>query len=223
MSIGMPRHSHQVFDHKGRKRTGMFSRLWNGADNGTEHGVQHEAQHGPENGTRNGVPNGLPHVGTPGRAPAERDGQRHGQPNEPQQSDRTGAWNGGSDLTTLERELGVEFHVANGVLMAFSPGQGPPPTVEDHAKALLAWLQDQEKFVGNEVPSRTLEELLYPHMVKQRGWEAYAWKTVANRLAFLPGVRKRQADLRKGIQRVGSCPLVYYIPSPDEEGTRVSG
>ena len=117
----------------------------------------------------------------------------------------------------LEHELGVKFYVVNGVATPFKLGHRPL-TPEDHAAAFLTFLQDHE-FAGNKVQAKPLEEVLYPHFVKQMAWEPHSWRTVARRFGKLRGVRAGQADGRKGPSgcRHGPSPRVYYIPRPEEQ------
>jgi hypothetical protein len=119
----------------------------------------------------------------------------------------------------LEQALGVELHVVDGVVVACEPGSGPPPSVQDHAKAFLTWLQGHAQIAGNEVPVKMLEDLLYPHFANEMGWQPLAWRTIAGAFVRLRGVKKRQRDCRGGDDdRSGPMPIVYRIPKPRKEG-----
>jgi hypothetical protein len=113
-------------------------------------------------------------------------------------------------------QLGVEFHVIDGVVVACKPGQPPPLEPIDHAEELLTWLQAQEQFMGLEVPSKTLEMMLYPHLAERKRWKLFSWRLVAAEFCALPAVSKRQWDRRSGDDRRGPAPIVYYIPFPEE-------
>lgn len=230
----MARISHGVFENK--RRLGPGAALCNGYDSlrsgigkmlgaapadaiDVQHGSQDGAQHGQRNGQQSGKQNGFQDGGPDGvqhgAHDGNQDGDQHGAPNGKSNGTQHGTQHG----TPLEQALGVEFHVVNGVVVACEPGQEPPLEPVDHAEELLIWLQGQEQFVDYEVPSTLLEKMLYPYLAEQRGWELYAWRTVATEFAALDGVRKRQLDLRSGIDRTGPTPpIVYYIPLPDPEG-----
>jgi hypothetical protein len=67
------------------------------------------------------------------------------------------------------------------------------------------------------VPSKTLEMMLYPHLGKQKKWKPFSWRLVAAEFSALPAVAKWQWDRRRGADRRGASPVVYYIPFPEEE------
>jgi hypothetical protein len=240
----MARISHQIFENKERRlapgamlrkgydnlRAGIARRLGLPADapsgsrnengdfaDGVRHGAQDGAQHGQRNGHQDGKQDGFQGGGLNGNQDGQCHGKQQAAPNGKSSGVHDGAKDGASHgtPTPLEQELGVEFHVVDGVVLAFCAGDLPPSTAYDHAETLLNWLQGQEQFEGNEVLSKMLEHLLYPHLAKQMGWKPYAWRTVATYFANLPGVRRRQVDRRSGIGRVGPTPVVYYIPFSD--------
>jgi hypothetical protein len=68
-----------------------------------------------------------------------------------------------------------------------------------------------------QVPSETLEKILYPYLAKQKRWKPFAWRLVAAEFGVLPGVEKRQWDRRSGADREGPAPTVCRVPFPEEE------
>ena len=138
--------------------------------------------HGPAHGIRSGVGNGFSPVGA------------------------NGTGHGG---TAIEQALGIKLHVIDGVVTPLPPGQEPPPNQREHAQAFLKWLQADQTFAGNEVPSELLEQELYPLFCEAEGFEPHSWRQVAHELKKLPGVTCRQLDRRNKGQP--SC-MVYRIP-----------
>jgi hypothetical protein len=113
--------------------------------------------------------------------------------------------------TTLERKLGVEFQVVDGVVKACLADAEPPPlTVREIAEGFLLWLQGHPQFGDNWVPARMLDELLYPAFAGSiSGGDAHTWRAVARHFIRLPGVRRREQDRRT---THGDCLTLYKIP-----------
>jgi hypothetical protein len=203
-----------------RRLAGVSPRRGNGTQNGAQDGTQHGesngrqegyqngAHEGARNGAQNGSANGVHHGFTEGASDDPSDGQQHGTRHGQQQRRSNGASHG----SEIERALGLEFHIVDGLVLAYQPGHVPAPGAKEHAKGFLWWLQSQEHFPGNEVPARLLEDALYPLFCSVFGCDPYAWRTVAGHFRRLPGVKRRQYDGRTGGDRAGSMPTVYKIP-----------
>jgi hypothetical protein len=201
-----------IFAHTDAAPDSVSDKISDGAQHGVQNGRHGGQHHGQQNGAAHGEPdgalNGLHH--------GDRDGSADGASNGVRNGSQCGARNGAPHGRTLEQQLGVKFHVVDGVVVACKPGQPPPLEPIDHAEALLTWLQAQDQFVGLDVPSKTLEKMLYPHLAKQKRWKPFAWRLVAAELGALPAVEKRQWDRRSGADRQGAAPTVYYVPFPEE-------
>ena len=164
-----------------RRGNGIGDGCSNGFDDGRSNVNGYGLGHGPAYGIKNGIGNGF----SPGSA------------------------NGTGRETAIEQELGVRLHVIDGVVTPLPPGQEPAPSQREHAQEFLRWLQADETFAGNEVPSSLLEEGLYPLFCEAAGFERHSWRQVAHELKKLPGVKCRQLDRRNTGQP--SC-MVYRIP-----------
>ena len=190
-----------------------------GTADGVRHGFQQGVQDGPQRGQHDGQQHGKRDGSGDGALDGHHDGHHDGLHHGNHDGKSNGPQHGGQDGTThgtaLEHELGVEFHLVNGVVEAFEPGQDPPQEPIDHAEDLLTWLQGQALFAGCWVPSKLLEERLYPYLAKKMDWTPYAWRTIATEFAALDGVARRQDDRRRGNRRIGPTPVVYYIPFPN--------
>lgn len=215
--------SHQSHDGNGsapdRRRLGRgFLRFVGLRANGLSHGVHDRTQNGGpngdqdgyQNGTRDGITDGVHNGFTEGTSDDSSDGHQHGTRHGYQQ----GNPNGARQVTDIEQALGLEFHLVDGLVLAYQPGHRPNPHAKDHAVAFLRWLQSEDRFPGNEVPARLLQDGLYPLFCSSAGWEPYAWRTIAGHFKCLPGVKRRQYDGRTGGDRTGSMPIVYKIPRP---------
>jgi hypothetical protein len=239
----MARISRQVFANKRRRlgprallrvgyeslraRLSLSAPATNGSQDSGQHGAADRPQHGlqfgvpdgPQLGQRDGPENGFHEGGRHGHPQGvhdrNQDGQANAFTNGKSNGIQHGVQSGESHGVPLQQELGVEFHVDNGVVEPCEPGQQQPLEPVDHAADLLTWLQGQELFVGCWVPSKLLEERLYPYLASKMGWTPYAWRTIASKLVDLDGVERRQDDRRRGIHRIGPAPVVYYIPFPD--------
>ena len=75
-------------------------------------------------------------------------------------------------------------------LDAIEPRPETRPTVQQHAKHLLSWLRDDPRVVGKLVLAADLERV-YPQLCRLKGWEPYAWSTLARELRSLTGGKKR--------------------------------
>ena len=104
----------------------------------------------------------------------------------------------------------IELHVVDGRLIACGPGEPPPLSLHQHAKAFLEWLRDHEKVPGNEVPVAVMETVLYPTFTRETGLPMQHWRAVSAILEKLPGVKKYRADWR-GSDRIGDAPMVFKV------------
>ena len=195
-----------------RRLAGMSPGNSDGIYDGTLLGEPNGYQNGAHQGARNGSANGVHHGFTEGTPDEPSYGQQRGTRHGQQEGFTHGNGHGIRQGSEIEQALGLEFHVVDGLVLAYRPGLGPAPRVKEHAEAFLRWLQAQEPFAGNEVQARLLEDALYPFFCSAVGWEPYAWRTVAGRFRRLPGVRRRQVDRRTGDDRTGYMPVVYKIP-----------
>ena len=195
-----------------RRLAGMSPGNNNGIQDGTQLGEPNGYQYGAHQGARKGAHQGAHHGFTEGTSDEPSYGQQHGTRHGQQEGFTHGNGHGIRQGSEIEQALGLEFHVVDGLVLAYQPGQGPTPGVKEHAKAFLRWLQTQEPFAGNEVQARLLEDALYPLFCSAAGWEPYAWRTVAGHFRLLPGVKRRQFDGRTGGDRTGRMPIVYKIP-----------
>ena len=112
----------------------------------------------------------------------------------------------------LANALGVDLHVVEGIVHACSPGERLPPTAAEHAADFLRWLQAQPLISGNEVPSRLLEERLFPYYASisnapRRGDRSRGTSLLSRVFSDV------RLDDRVGPDRVGSSTTVYLIPS----------
>jgi hypothetical protein len=166
---------------------------------GSAHGSGHGLSLGAENDATDGLDHGDQHVVSHGGSPGVQYGLE------------AGFTHGTRNGTALECQLGFRLHVVNGVVTVLAPGEQPPPNVSQHIQAFLAWLQTHEEIAGNEVPAQLLASELYPLFCDQPSHHGLAWKTVAQHLAKLPGIEKRQIDGRNA-ERDGPSVTVYRIP-----------
>jgi hypothetical protein len=185
------------------------------------HGANQGNQHGGENGSLTGASSGHHegnlHGGSRGELNGELYGHLRGHHSGHQRGyhprELDGVSPASSTGTELAEALGGDLFVVNGVVHACSPGTRPPPTTADHAAAFLRWLQAQSLFCGNEVPSRLLEERLFPYYASISK-APQSWRSIARHFVDLPGVQRRQLDGRVGPDRIGSSATVYRIPLP---------
>ena len=75
-------------------------------------------------------------------------------------------------------------------LEAIEPRPETRPTVQQHATHLLGWLRGDPRVVGKLVLAADLERV-YPQLCRLKGWEPYAWSTLARELRSLTGGKKR--------------------------------
>ena len=193
-----------------RRLAGMPAKGRDGVRDGTQQGEPNGYQNGAHQGAHDGSANGVHHGFTEGTSDEPSDGKQHGIRHGNQQ----GQPNGASHGSEIEHALGLEFHIVDGLVLAYEPGQVPAPGAKEHAETFLRWLQSQDRFPGNEVPARLLENALYPLFCSSAGWEPYAWRTFSGHFRRLPGVKRRQYDGRTGADRTGSMPTIYKIPHP---------
>ena len=204
----MTRHSHQVFDSKGRSR-GLVQRVgealgWSDGLEGVKASMQ---QSGPEGGSTGGNSSGFTGGLTAGEMSGPgtvvQGGNSPGNVTVVQPGSTTvvqpvvqaasdNMVQGGEPSGEL---FGVELHVVDGRLLACRPGEPPPLSVRQHTQTFLDWLQAHPKVPGNEVPVATLEHVLYWEFLWAADLPMKPWRAVLDTLVKL-GVRKYQADWR---------------------------
>jgi hypothetical protein len=218
----MPRHSHQVFDSKGRSR-GLVQRAcqalgWSDGPEGVKGFVQASGSTpestgasttGSDGGRTGGGTSGSRGGNWSGFGSSVQGGNSPGNPTvvqpEPEHPIGGGALFGGL--------AGVDLHVIDGRLIACRPGEPPPLSVREHAKAFLEWLKAHDKVPGNEVPVVILEHVLYWDFLQDANLPAKPWRAVLAILANMPGVKKYQADWRDPAGD-GTTPVVVKIGKP---------
>jgi hypothetical protein len=203
------RHSHQVFDSKGRTllRRAQQALGWSDGSEGVKGSVKESGLTGGNSsgltgGLRDGETLGPGTVIQGGNVPSNEAVAQPGSDSTVQDGKPSGDPDG--------QQSGVELHVVDGRMIACRPGERPPLSVREHTQVFLEWLRDHEKVPGVEVPVAILEHTLYWDFLRDTGLPMKPWRAVLATLAKMPGVEKYQADWRDTDVDAGT-PVVVKI------------
>ena len=218
----MTRHSHEIFDSKGRRGLVQRARQALGWVDGLEgvkesvraSGATDGPESGPEGGRTGGNWSGFTTGETSGSATVDYGGNPTGNADVAQRRNSTVVLPEPGNVVQPGEEYGepdgVELHVVDGRLIACRPGEPPPLSLRQHTEAFLEWLRDHPQVPGNEVPVAIMEHVLYWDFLRETGLPMKTWRPVSDTLAKLPGVKKYQADWRAPTGE-GPTPMVFKI------------
>ena len=83
----------------------------------------------------------------------------------------------------------------------------PPSPASIHARALLAFIQEEcPQYIGGYVPRPDLEKFYRSDVCRGEGWQPYHWTTIARRLSEITD--------KKSVRDAGDRFVGYRIPKP---------